>query len=312
VSAKKWLRRRWRNRPRLKITGVSTPLGGLQVAYSESDRELIRRLLIFLEDRIIFAPGALEASPERLISSMRKIGDEVTKVLQALPETSPAVRPLRRIRADLDFGHRNWRPEDVGYLVGNFRGVVGSQLAALADPYDLKLEPPLAGLLPFEDREAARRASEERLRAQYLKERQERFGLPSPKLRVEEAYPADLRYHTEHSWVRLDGDEATIGLTWYAVDALGDIVHLELPELRSEIIDGQPYGDVESVKAVSDLTAPLSGTVVEVNEGVFDFPDVVNEDPYGVGWLIRIVAKDMSKVDVLLSPSAYRALLGTL
>jgi glycine cleavage system H protein len=124
-----------------------------------------------------------------------------------------------------------------------------------------------------------------------------------------ESYPDDLLYHAEHDWARIDGDEAVLGITWYAVDALGELVHYEPPDPGSAVSRDQSYGEVESVKAVSDLIAPLSGEVLEVNEKVVDAPETVNDDPYGDGWLIRIRLTNPSERDQLLDASAYRKLL---
>ncbi len=126
---------------------------------------------------------------------------------------------------------------------------------------------------------------------------------------AEETYPDDLRYHREHDWARVDGDEATLGITWYAQDALGEIVHYEPPEEGSAVAKDESYGEVESVKAVSDLISPLSGDVVAVNEALADAPETINEDPYGNGWLIRIRLSDPSEVEGLLDADAYKALL---
>ena len=111
-----------------------------------------------------------------------------------------------------------------------------------------------------------------------------------------ESYPDDLRYHPEHDWARVDGDEATLGITWFAQDALGELVHYEAPEVGSTVTKDQPCGEVESVKAVSDVVAPLSGEVLEINQKAVDEPEIVNEDPYGDGWLIRIRMSDSSEV----------------
>jgi glycine cleavage system H protein len=124
-----------------------------------------------------------------------------------------------------------------------------------------------------------------------------------------ESYPEDLRYHREHDWARVDGDEATLGITWFAADALGDLVHFEAPEEGATVTRDKPYGEVESVKAVSDVIAPLSGEVVAVNETVVSAPETVNEDPYGEGWLIRIRLADPSELDSMLDVEAYRAVL---
>jgi glycine cleavage system H protein len=124
-----------------------------------------------------------------------------------------------------------------------------------------------------------------------------------------ESYPDDLRYHEEHDWARVDGDEATLGITWFAVDALGELVHFEPPEVGSTVAKDQSYGEVESVKAVSDVIAPLSGEVLAVNEQVTGAPETVNEDPYGNGWLVRIRLSAPGEVDALLDAGAYRQVL---
>ena len=124
-----------------------------------------------------------------------------------------------------------------------------------------------------------------------------------------ESYPDDLKYHAEHDWARVDGDEATLGITWFAQDALGELVHYEPPEEGQTIAKDQPYGEVESVKAVSDVIAPLSGEVLEVNAKVVAEPEVVNDDPYGEGWLVRIRLSDPSEVDALLDVEAYKQVL---
>lgn len=122
-----------------------------------------------------------------------------------------------------------------------------------------------------------------------------------------ESYPDELKYHREHDWARVDGDEATLGITWFAQDSLGELVHFEPPEEGSDISKDAAYGEVESVKAVSDVISPLSGEVVAVNRKVVDEPETVNEDPYGEGWLIRVRLSDPSEVDDLMDAEAYRA-----
>jgi len=126
-----------------------------------------------------------------------------------------------------------------------------------------------------------------------------------------ESYPDDLKYHAEHDWARVDGDEAVVGITWFAADALGELVHFEAPEVGSTVTKDQSYGEVESVKAVSDVIAPLSGEVLEVNRRVVDAPETVNEDPYGDGWLLRIRLADSGEADALLDVGAYRELLAS-
>ena len=122
-----------------------------------------------------------------------------------------------------------------------------------------------------------------------------------------ESYPDDLKYHDEHDWARFEGDEAVLGITWFAADALGELVHFEAPEAGSTVTKDQSYGEVESVKAVSDVIAPLSGEVLEVNQAVVDAPETVNEDPYGAGWLVRIRLSDAGEADALLDVDAYKA-----
>jgi len=121
-----------------------------------------------------------------------------------------------------------------------------------------------------------------------------------------ESYPDDLKYHREHDWARIDGDEAVLGITWFAQEGLGELVHYEAPNQGDTISKDEPYGEVESVKAVSDLIAPLSGEVLDVNQKVVDEPETVNEDPYGEGWLVRIRLGDPSESDSLLDADAYR------
>jgi glycine cleavage system H protein len=124
-----------------------------------------------------------------------------------------------------------------------------------------------------------------------------------------ESYPDDLRYHREHDWARVEGDEAVLGITWYAQDSLGELVHYEAPQVGATIAKDGVYGEVESVKAVSDVVAPLSGEIVAVNEKVVEAPETVNDDPYGEGWLVRIKLSDPSEVDALLDVAAYRAVV---
>ena len=122
-----------------------------------------------------------------------------------------------------------------------------------------------------------------------------------------ESYPDDLRYHHGHDWARVDGDTATFGVTWYAQDSLGELVHSEPPEEGAEISKGSSYGEVESVKAVSDVIAPLSGAIIEVNPKVVAEPETVNEDPYGDGWLVRIRMSDAAEADDLMEAAAYKS-----
>lgn len=124
-----------------------------------------------------------------------------------------------------------------------------------------------------------------------------------------ESYPEELLYNREHDWARVEGDEAVLGITWYAADSLGELVHYEPPAAGAEVAKGSSYGEVESVKAVSDLIAPLSGEVLEVNEKVTGSPEMVNSDPYGEGWLIRIRLTNPSERDELLDAAAYRTVV---
>lgn len=122
-------------------------------------------------------------------------------------------------------------------------------------------------------------------------------------------YPEGLLYHPEHDWAKVDGDVATFGITWYAQDALGEVVFFDAPDVGTQVRQGESYAEVESVKAVSEVIAPLSGEVVEVNEALADSPEKVNEDPYGEGWLVKVRVSDQSECDTLLDAAAYTDLL---
>jgi glycine cleavage system H protein len=124
-----------------------------------------------------------------------------------------------------------------------------------------------------------------------------------------ESYPDDLRYHAEHDWARIEGEEATFGITWYAQDALGEVVFFDPPAPGTQLAQDQVYAEVESVKAVSDVFAPLSGEIVAVNEALAESPERINEDPYGDGWMVRVRLSDPTEVDTLLDVDAYRELL---
>ena len=124
-----------------------------------------------------------------------------------------------------------------------------------------------------------------------------------------ESYPENLRYHREHDWALIEGEEAVLGLTWFAQDALGELVHFEPPQDGATVAKDASYGEVESVKAVSDVIAPLSGEVLEVNARVVEAPETVNEDPYGDGWLVRIRMSDPSEGEALLDAEAYKSFL---
>jgi glycine cleavage system H protein len=126
---------------------------------------------------------------------------------------------------------------------------------------------------------------------------------------AEETYPDDLRYHPEHDWARIEGDTATFGITWYAQDALGEVVFYEPPETGKEVAKDQSYAEVESVKAVSDVYAPLSGEVTEVNSALAESPENINRDPYGDGWMVKVKLSDPSEADQLMDAAAYKKLL---
>jgi glycine cleavage system H protein len=123
------------------------------------------------------------------------------------------------------------------------------------------------------------------------------------------SYPDDLKYHADHDWARIDGDEATLGITWYAQEQLGEVVYFDPPQVGATLTKDQPYAEIESVKAVSDVVAPLSGTVTDVNAALSDAPETVNEDPYGEGWLVKITLTDSGEVDALMDSSTYEGSL---
>jgi glycine cleavage system H protein len=126
---------------------------------------------------------------------------------------------------------------------------------------------------------------------------------------AEGTYPDELKYHSEHDWARIDGDQAAFGITWFAQDQLGEVVFFDPPEVGAAVSANQPYAEVESVKAVSDVVAPLSGEIVAVNEALGDTPESINADPYGDGWLVRVKLSDPGEVDELLDVEAYKRLL---
>ncbi|HLM09999.1 MAG TPA: glycine cleavage system protein GcvH [Thermoleophilaceae bacterium] len=126
---------------------------------------------------------------------------------------------------------------------------------------------------------------------------------------AEASYPEDLLYHPEHDWARVNGEEAVFGVTWYAQDALGEVVFFDPPELGAAVKKDEAYAEVESVKAVSDVFAPLSGEIIEVNDALADGPEKINEDPYGEGWMVRVRLTDPEEADTLLDVEAYKGLL---
>jgi glycine cleavage system H protein len=126
---------------------------------------------------------------------------------------------------------------------------------------------------------------------------------------AEASYPDELIYHAEHDWALVEGEQATFGITWYAQDSLGEVVFFDPPEVGASTVKDASYAEVESVKAVSDVIAPLSGEVVEVNEALGDAPEKINEDPYGEGWLVKVKLSDPGEAEDLLSAADYRNLL---
>ena len=126
-----------------------------------------------------------------------------------------------------------------------------------------------------------------------------------------ESYPEDLKYHPDHDWARVEGEDAVFGITWYAQDALGEVVFFDPPEVGATVSAGQPYAEVESVKAVSDVFAPLSGEITAVNDGLVDSPERINGDPYGEGWLVKVRLSEQGEVDSLMDVDAYKALLAS-
>jgi glycine cleavage system H protein len=126
---------------------------------------------------------------------------------------------------------------------------------------------------------------------------------------AEASYPEDLKYHAEHDWARIEGDTATFGITWYAQDALGEVVFFDPPEVGTSVSKDEAYAEVESVKAVSDVFAPLSGEIVEVNEALAESPENVNSDPYGEGWMVKVKLSDQSELDQLMDVNQYKELL---
>jgi len=128
---------------------------------------------------------------------------------------------------------------------------------------------------------------------------------------ADESYPDGLLYHPEHDWAKVDGDIATFGVTWYAQDQLGEVVFFDPPDVGAQVSAGSAYAEVESVKAVSDVFAPMSGEVTEVNEALKDTPEKINDDPYGDGWMVRVRLSDPSEVDSLMDVNAYKESLGS-
>jgi glycine cleavage system H protein len=124
------------------------------------------------------------------------------------------------------------------------------------------------------------------------------------------SYPSDLSYHEEHDWARIEGDTATFGITWYAQDQLGEVVFFDPPKVGKSLRKGDPYAEVESVKAVSDVISPLSGEIVEVNEALSSAPEAINDDPYGAGWMVKVRLSDLSEVDSLMDAHGYQESLG--
>jgi glycine cleavage system H protein len=128
---------------------------------------------------------------------------------------------------------------------------------------------------------------------------------------AEQSYPDDLLYHPEHDWARVAGEEAVFGITWFAQDALGEVVFFEAPAAGTQVSKDEPYAEVESVKAVSDVYAPLSGEIIEVNEALSDSPEQINDEPYGGGWLVKVRLTDTSELEALMDAATYRATLSS-
>ncbi len=126
---------------------------------------------------------------------------------------------------------------------------------------------------------------------------------------ADETYPQDLKYFSEHDWLRVEGGDGVLGITWFAQDALGEVVYAELPALGSRVTAGHPYAELESVKAVSSVYSPVTGQVVDRNELLLDEPDRVNTDCYGDGWLVRVHLDDLAEPDTLMTAGEYQALL---
>jgi glycine cleavage system H protein len=126
---------------------------------------------------------------------------------------------------------------------------------------------------------------------------------------AEASYPDDLLYHAEHDWARVEDGHATLGVTWYAQDALGEVVFFEPPAIGTTLTQDEPYAEVESVKAVSDIVAPLSGEIVEVNSALADDPAPINEDPYGAGWLVKVRLRNPAESESLMDAETYAATL---
>ena len=128
-------------------------------------------------------------------------------------------------------------------------------------------------------------------------------------MRVPESYPKELRYHPDHDWARIEGEKATFGITWYAQDQLGEVVFLEPPQVGAQVTKDEPYAEVESVKAVSDVIAPMTGEIVEVNTTLADTPEAINDDPYGGGWMVRVKLADPGQADGLMDSATYQGSL---
>ncbi len=126
---------------------------------------------------------------------------------------------------------------------------------------------------------------------------------------ADESYPESLKYHPEHDWAKVEGDTATFGITWFAQDQLGEVVFVELPEVGATVAANSSYAEIESVKAVSDVYAPLSGEVTEINDSLTDSPETLNDDPYEAGWIAKVKLSDPSEVESLLEVDAYKKLL---
>lgn len=287
----RWLVRRKR---KFRVTGFSTPFGGLNFEFEAGESELVRKLLVYLEDRAVLSPRPPN-DRERLLSSVQKMSTAVTETLQALPPGSPAVGPLEAIRESARLGHDEPSPL---LRVGEVRGVIGGQLAELAARYELVLPPTLASLAGSSMALGSLRKLE--LRARELAE---------GSRGAERGYPGDRRYHAGHAWSLHTSSGVLVGITQWAQEAIGEVVFVDLPGPLTSVVRGQSLVEIETVKCVWDLESPLSGVVVRTNPWMEERPELVNEDPYVAGWIAEIQPTSDHELDSLLDAEGYQELL---
>jgi glycine cleavage system H protein len=308
--------RRWRNRRRsFRLTGISTPVGGVSWEFSNSEREVVRQLMIFIEDRAVLAPAPPLRDPYRLLRSVDKIAAAATEAIQQLPENSQIAETLRQLRGSCRLGHIDVDGQaSFLFLIGAIREQVLTQLVVIADAMNLELPADLRRtaanspfLKAFRDREDERR---KKLESQMERLEHERRKIAEARPTLPRGYPNDLLYHAEHTWVRRGSIGLFVGLTNFAQDALGEFVHLDLPQPGEVVQRGGRCGDVESVKAIYDIVAPISGHVIGANPLVIDRPELVNEDPYVAGWLLVVDPADEVELAELLSAQEYVRLVG--